>query len=204
MNWVHPAVLVLAAWLFAFGQAWFQGVRAVLGVQPDLMPGLVVYAALAARLPTTVAVAVVGGLGVDSLSSGPFGLGAVPLLVLGVLLHARRDLVLRDSAWAQALLGGAAAPLVLVMSAGLLLLSWPLVAGAGGEVPFWPETRTPGAGPPLLGIRLVLGTGVAAVCGAIATPLMFWAFGRLQMLLDYRPAADPALRANREIKRGRF
>lgn len=46
MNWVHPIALVLATWLVAFGQAWLPGVRPLVHAQFDLLPALVVYAAL--------------------------------------------------------------------------------------------------------------------------------------------------------------
>ncbi len=133
MNWVHPLSLVIATWLVAFGQSWFTGVRAVTHVQVDLMPALVVYAALHTGFPVTLGIAVLGGLGVDALSSGPFGLSVAPLAVLGAVLQWRRDVLLRDSPWAQAALGSVATVAVAGVTLVLLFVLWPLLSGWSAE-----------------------------------------------------------------------
>ena len=203
MNWVHPIALLIGAWILAFLQSWCTGLRSVIHAQPDLLAGLVIYSALHASLSTTVGVAMVGGLGLDTLSSGPFGLGAVPLLGLGVMLHRRRDLILRDSSWAQASIGGVGSLGVAVASFLLLYILWPLVSDGPGQVPFQPEvvlglSELPGAGLGRLWQCLVAG-----VVGAVSTPLLFRLFRWVDATCNYQPAPVMARRSDREIERGR-
>lgn len=203
MNWVHPTALVVATWLVAFGQSWCTGLRRVLLVQPDLLPALVVYAALCVGFPSTAAVAVIGGLGVDALSSGPFGLRVVPLLALGAVLHWRRDVILRDSAWAQAALGGAATLGTAVLSLALLYLLWPLWSGWSPEPAWWPERRLGLESLPELGWGRLWQVAALAGVGALGTPVVFLVFRGLDRLLSYQPVAPPPPRGSREIRRGR-
>lgn len=203
MNWLHPAALLLAAWLVAFGQSWFTAGRGILLAQPDLLPALVVYSALYAGLPTTAAVAVLGGLGSDALSSGPFGLGVVPLVVLGAVLHWRREVILRDSVWAQAALGGAATFGVTVASLGLLFVLWPVLSGWPAETPYWPERRSGLHALPEPGLGLIWQWLAVSAVGALATPVLFRVFRGLDRMLSYQPAPLPPARGTREIRRGR-
>ncbi len=203
MNWVHPSALLVATWLVAFGQSWFTGLRGLLLVQLDLLPALVVYAALCVGLPTTAAVALLGGLGADALSSGPFGLRVVPLLALGAVLHWRRDVILRDSAWAQAALGGAATFGVTAGSILLLFLLWPVLSGWSPEPAFWPERRLGLAALPEPGWGWFWQLGVVTVGGAIGTPAVFLVFRWLDGRLSYQPVAPPPPRGSREVRRGR-
>lgn len=203
MNWVHPIALLFATWLVAFLQAWFTGLHGLVKVQLDLLPALVVYAALNAGFPTTVAVAVLGGLGMDSLSAGPFGLSVIPLTSLGALLHWRRDVLLRDSAWAQAALGGAATFGVALGSLLLLFLLWPLLSGWSVDAPYWPERRSGLAALPEPGFGLVWQLAVVSVGGALGTPVVFGLFRWMNRRLTYQPVAPPNRRGDREIQRGR-
>lgn len=204
MNWVHPISLLLLTWVAAFFQSAPWGARLGLGAQPDVLPALVVYAAFKASLSTTAGVAVVAGLSYDALSSGPFGLTLLPLTVLGVMLHRRRDLVLSESAWTQASLGAVATLAVTVLSLGLLWIFGPLVAtGPAGEL-HQADFRPGRDGGPDFGIRLVWQALVLVTGGAMATPVIFRFFGWVDTTFNYRPAPLPANRADREIKRGRF
>ncbi len=203
MNWVHPISLFLVTWVAAFLQATPWSARIGLGAQPDLLPALVVYAAFNANLATTAGVAVVAGLSYDALSSGPFGLSLLPLTVLGVLLHRRRDLVLRDSVWSQASLGFVATLAVTVLSLTLLWVFGPLVSS--GPVPplYRADLRPGGDGGPDFSARLVWQVFVLVIVGALATPVVFRLFGWIDATFNYRPAPPPVDRARREIKRGR-
>lgn len=204
MNWVRPVSLLLVTVLTVFLQSSLTGVRQWLVAQPDLVPALVVYAALHTSLATTAATAVLGGLGCDALSSGPFGLSVVPLVLLGVLLHRRRDLLLRDSPWAQALMGAAGALAVSVVWLVLLHVIWPVMDGLPAAPPHLPEVRGASIVAPPLGVAHLWKLLVVTIAAAPITVLVFQVFGWLDALLNYQPAPETRYRHDREIKRGRF
>lgn len=204
MNWVHPTSLILTTWVAAFVQAVPWSARWGLGAQPDVLPALVVYAAFNASLMTTTGVALVAGLSYDALSSGPFGLSVIPLLILGVLLHRRRDLVLRDSFWSQASLGGAATFVATVFALTLLWVFGPLVSHGPIAPAYFGDFRAGGDGGPDFGVRLFWQAFVITGFGCVATPLVFKFFGWIDDAFNYRPVAPPTNRSDREIKRGRF
>ncbi len=206
MNWVHPTALLIGTWVLVFLQSWCTGLRLWIHAQPELLSGMVVYSALFASLPTTVAVALLAGLGSDSLSSGPFGLGAVPLLLLGVLLHRRRDVILRDSRWAQASIGGVAGLCVALGSFVLLFLFWPLVSSgsAAASAPFTPEVRMGLGDLPVAGVGRLWQWFVAGVTGAVVTPLIFRVFRWVDATCNYQVAPSLIRSGDREIDRGRF
>lgn len=204
MNWVHPISLMLVTWVAAFLQASPWWVRLGLGVQPDVLPALVVYAAFNASLSTTAGVAVVAGLSHDALSSGPFGLTLLPLTLLGVLLHRRRDVVLRDSVWSQASLGLVATLGVTVFSLMTLWIFGPLLGRGVEALPHQADLRPGGEGGPEIGVRLLWQGFVLVAVGTFATPLVFRFFGWIDATFNYRPVPLRANRADREIKRGRF
>ncbi|MCC7374794.1 MAG: hypothetical protein IT581_09065 [Verrucomicrobiales bacterium] len=204
MNWVHPIALALTTLLVVFVQGWFSGFRGLLVAQPDFVPGLVVYSALSASLPTTVATALLGGLGVDAFSAGPFGLSAIPLMGLGLVLHLRRDLLLKDSTWAQAALGAAAAPAVTLASLLLLFVLWPLLWEKALTPDYFPESRQGLLSLPELGPGLIWQLTVVTVGGALGTPILFRWFGWIVSACQYEVVPQPTIRQDREIKRGRF
>jgi rod shape-determining protein MreD len=203
MNWVHPIALVLTTVLLVFLQGWFSGFRGVLVAQPDFVPGLVVYSALSASLPTTAVTALLGGLCLDSFSAGPFGLSAVPLMGLGLFLHLRRDLLLKDSTWAQAALGGAAAAAVMLASLLLLFVLWPLLWDKSMSADFFPESRPGLVSLPEMGPGLIWQVTVVALGGAVGTPILFRWFGWILAACQYPMVPQPTIRQDREIKRGR-
>jgi rod shape-determining protein MreD len=203
MNWVHPTSLILLTWVAAFVQSMPWGVRSGLGVQPDLLPALVVYAAFQSGVTTTAAVAVVAGFSFDSLSSGPFGLTVLPLLGMGMLLHHRRELVLRDSVVTQVAVGGMT---TLAVAVGSLMLIWvfgPLIASGQDGVPHLADYRVGGDSGPDFGVRRVGQVLVLSGFGAIGTPVVFRFFGWIDATFNYRPVAPVVIRGDREIKRGR-
>lgn len=203
MNWVHPFSILVSAALLAFAETAFPGLRRVLDVQPDLLPSLVVYAALQGNLPLTAATAVVGGLSFDALSAGPLGLTVLPLLGVGTILHLRREVLLRESAWAQALLGGASALVVPLASLALLFVLWPLLANPAAPPPQFPEWRSGPASPPSVGPGLVWQLAVLTGVGLAATPVVFRVFRWIEGTFHYRRVSRQAYRTDREIRRGR-
>lgn len=178
-----PNILILLAVLLAvFAGGAFNGVRHLLGVQVDLLPALMVYAALSSGPRMVVTMAVTGGLLFDTLSANPLGTSVLPLLAVGFLVQLRRDLILRDQVYAQFLLGllaSAAAP------AGSILIL--LTLGQS----------------PLLGWGSLWQWAVMSIGGGVATPFIFILFGWLNQALGYQPVIETSFRPDREIRRRR-
>jgi len=182
MKWLDTILVLVTAFLAAFGEAAFQGIRHLVGAQIDLLPALVVYASLSAGLGTVVSLAVCGGLWFDSLSANPLGISVLPLLAVGVAIYAQRDLILRSQVFARLILGLAASMVVPVLTLILLLTT---------------------SHRPLLGWGTLWQLFVMTVGGSIATPVLFEIFSFLHRLLDPVPASEPSFRADREIRRGK-
>jgi rod shape-determining protein MreD len=148
----------------------------------DFLPALMVYTALTAGPGMVLTLAVVGGLLFDTLSVNPLGASVLPLILIGVLLQSRRDLLLREQIYAQFVLGAiasAAAPVVTILIMLTLEQS------------------------PLLGWGSLWQWLVMSVGGGVATPVLFWMFDRLNHALGYPPIVETSFRADREIRRGR-
>jgi cell shape-determining protein MreD len=179
----HTLLILVAALLAVFAQAAFDGLRDWLGAQVDLLPALMVYAALQTNLTTIVLVAMAGGLCFDALSANPLGATMLPLFAVGLVLHSRRGLILRDQAFAQFVLGVIASGTVPGLTV-LILLSLgatPLVGwGSGWQL-------------------LVVGLG-----GGLLTPVVFQFFHLCLRTLSYRSATQTSFRPDRDIRRGRF
>jgi cell shape-determining protein MreD len=153
------------------------------GAQIDLLPPLMVYAALCTGLPTVTLLAVGGGLWFDSLSANPLGISVLPLFAIGFVIHLKRELILRDQTFAQLVLGLGASAAAPVMT--LLLL---LTLGKG----------------PMVGWGTLWQLVVMTIGGAVATPICFELFGWLERMLVHRGPATTSFRPDREIRRGRL
>jgi rod shape-determining protein MreD len=176
-------ILILAfAFLAVFGEATLAAPRHWLGAQIDLLPALMIYAALNAGLPTIALLAVFGGIWFDTLSANPLGIGILPLAAIGWPVYLRRDLILRDLPFAQFVLGAAASAVAPALTL-LLLLS-------GGK-------------------ELLLGWGtlwqwiVMTAAGAVATPFIFSLMDACNRALGYQERIEPGFRLDREIRRSR-
>lgn len=178
-----PTILILLLGLASvFAQAALSWPRRLLDTQVDLLPALMVVAALRLSLPSIVMLALLGGLAFDALSLNRLGVSTLPLGLLGIALHQRREHILRDTLFAQTCLGafaGVAAPL-----GSLVLL---LTAG-----------DSPLVGPALLWNLVVLG-----VLNALAVPAIYQFLHWLEGLLIYQAPPQPGFRPDREIRRGR-
>ena len=109
MNWLHSILVLAAAFLAVFLEATIDLPRHLFGAQIDLLPALMVYTALTSGFATIALLAVCGGLWFDSLSLNPLGASVLPLLVIGAVIYRSRGLLLREHAFAQAVLGVSAA-----------------------------------------------------------------------------------------------
>ena len=183
MNVLQTILILAVAFLAVFGEATFPVLRHWLGAQVDLLPVLMVYAALNTDLATVSLLAVLGGLWFDALSANPLGISILPLYAVGFLICARRDLILRELSFAQLVLGTVASAVVPALSI-LLLLS-------GGKQP-------------LIGWGSIWQWIVMVAGGAAATPLVFALFNWCNHALGYQPRTETSFRPDREIRRGRL
>ena len=183
MNWLHPLLVLGAAFLAVFWEAAFGGVRHLVGAQIDLLPPLMVYAGLCTGITTVGLLAFLGGLWFDSLSANPLGLTVLPLFAIGLTIHLQLELILRDQTFAHLVLGLAASVAAPVLTLLLLITM--------GHTP-------------LLGWGTLWQLLVLSVGGAIATPICFELFGWLQRTLVHHGDAQSSFRPDREIRRGRL
>lgn len=182
MNGLHTIVILVAVFLAVLWEAAFPGLRHLLGAQIDLLPAIIVYAALRAGLLSVGLVAFCGGLWTDSLSANPLGISVLPLFAAGLGVYACRELVLREQAFAQVVLGLAASAIVPLLTLVLLL--------------------TTGQNP-MLGWGTIWQLFVMSLGGAIATPVFFVIFESVQRALVHARPSQSSFRPDREIRRGR-
>jgi len=182
MNWLNSILVLLAVLLSVFLQAAEGEIRYWLGTPMNLLPALVVYASLRGNLILITLVALLGGFWFDSLSANPLGVSLLPLFVVGLLIHLKRDLILRDQFIAQFVLG-------LVASAAVPALTLLLLLSVGQH--------------PLLGWGSLWQWAVMTLGGALLTPFCFRCFDLCVRALSYRPFVATSFRPDREIRRGR-
>jgi rod shape-determining protein MreD len=182
MNLLNTILIFAAAFLVVFGEAVFPGLRHLLGAQVDLLPVLIVYAALNASLATVALLTIFSGLWFDALSANPLGITILPLFAVGFVIFLQRDLILRELSFAQIVLGTIASAVVPVLTVLLLL--------TGGKSP-------------LLGWGSLWQWLVMTVGGAVATPMVFALFNWLNRAFGYQPRTETSFRSDREILRGR-
>lgn len=182
MNPFQTILILAAAFLAVFLETVLSAPRHLLGAQIDLLPAIMVYAALNAGLPTVSLLAIFGGLWFDSLSANPLGISILPLFIVGFPICLRRDLILRDLPFAQLVLGATASALVPLLTL-LMLLS--------------------GSKEPLLGWGTLWQWIVMTAAGALATPFIFALMDWCQGALGHPPNKETSFRPDREIQRGR-
>ena len=182
MNWLNNILILVIALLVVFLEATFEGVRRLAGAQFDLLPGLIVYTAMSARLGVVALAAVVSGLAYDAMSANPLGVSVLPLFVAGLVIHQKRQLLLRDQVFAQLVLGFAA-------SGAVPLLALLVLHSAGAE--------------PLIGWGSLWQLTVMTLIGGLFTPVYFWLFDRVRRALSYPRLKEITFRPDREIDRGR-
>jgi rod shape-determining protein MreD len=182
MNFLNSILVLAAAFLAVFGETVLPMPRNLLGAQIDLLPALIIYAALNTNIVVLSLLAVFGGLWFDSLSANPLGVSILPLFAVGFPVFLQRDLILRELSFAQLILGGIASAVVPVISLMLLLT-------AGKH--------------PLLGWGSLWQWLVMIAGGALATPLVFAVFNWCDYALGYQPRKETSFRPDREILRDR-
>lgn len=182
VNSLNTVFVLAIAFLAVFWEAAFSGLRHFIGAQIDLLPALMVYAGLCTGVTTLTLLAVLGGLWFDSLSANPLGVSVLPLFIVGLVIHVKRDFILRDQTFAQAVLGAAASAVAQVLTLLLLL-----------------TTRHT----PLFGWGTLWQLVVITAGGAIATPFCFELFDWLDRTFVHQRAGQSSFRSDREIRRGK-
>jgi len=182
MNTLNSIFILVLAFLTVFMEASFGTFRRLLGVQPDLLPGLMVYASLSAGIPTVSLLAVFGGLWFDSLSANPLGVSILPLFVIGAGVRQFSHLILRNQSYAQLVLGFGA-------SGFAPLLTLIILFSCGAE--------------PIIGLGFVWQWLVMTLLGGLLVPIYFRLFDKVYRTLGYERIAETSFRHDREIKRGR-
>jgi hypothetical protein len=183
MNWPRMLFLLIAAFLAVFWQAAFGGFRWLTGAQVDLLPGIMVYAALTGTIFEVSLLAVLAGTWLDSLSANPLGVSVLPLFVVGLGILSASEFILKEQTFAQFMFGLIASSLTPLVT--LLLL---LTAGYS----------------PLLGWGTVWQWLIMSLAGAAATPLWFAVFDWLERNFAHSRATTSSFRPDREIRRGRM
>jgi rod shape-determining protein MreD len=179
MNLFQPILILTCAFLAVFAEATLSAPRHWLGAQIDVLPAVVVYAALNADIVTLSLLAVLGGLWFDSFSANPLGVSILPLFVAGFFIFVRRELILRDLSFAQLVLGTAASAAVPAMTLLLLL-------NAGKQ--------------PVIGWGSLWQWAVMTAGGALATPIVFRWFDWCGEALGYKLRSEMGFRPDREIR----
>jgi cell shape-determining protein MreD len=182
MNWFNTLAILAVAYLLVWLQATFNDLRFLLGAQVDLLPSLIVYAALSCGVASLTLVCVCAGLWFDSLSANPLGVTLLPLFIIGLFIQRHREFILRDQAYAQMVIGFSASALAPFL-AMIILLNL--------------DAR------PSLGWFSLWQWLVVSLAGALMTPVWFRIFDWIGRTLNYPPFGENSFRADREIKRGR-
>ena len=182
MNALNTIFILALAFLAVFVEASFGAFRRVLGVQVDLLPGLMVYASLSSGTFTVALLAVMGGLWFDSLSANRLGVSILPLLAIGFFVQQFRHLILREQTFAQLVLGFGASGFAPVFALIILFSS-------GAE--------------PILGLGFAWQWFVMTVIGGLLVPLYFRLFDKVYRTLGYERLVETSFRQDREIERGR-
>lgn len=145
--------LLAAAMLVMAFQCALAAVVNLAGVKFDLMPAMVVFAALFASWNRALLVAIVCGLLLDALSFQTLGLSVVPFAVVAAAINHFQRVLFRDNILLQAAFGGA-------ISLALSAWTWLLLALS--------ETPLP------LEFGIAAKMALIALLAALAAPLLLW------------------------------
>jgi rod shape-determining protein MreD len=181
-NQVLLTVFLVTGYLVIFAQARFDTLRDLTGAQPDLLPGMIVFAAMAFHLGTVMLCAAVFGLLFDSFSANVLGTTFVTLAMIGFFCSRYRDLLLSEhftTHWVLGLMASALAPAISYIVLRLQDIK-PMIAW--GSVWHW---------------------AIMVAGGGVVTPLWFKIFNRLDEALRYKELPESTFRPDRQIARGR-
>jgi rod shape-determining protein MreD len=182
MTTLNSIFILALAFIAVFVEASFGTIRRFLGVQVDLLPGLMIYASLTSGTLTISLLAVLGGLWFDALSLNPLGVSILPLFLIGFVVQQFKHLILRDQSYAQLVLGFAASGFAPVFTLMILF-------SCGTE--------------PIVGLGFAWKWFVMTLLGGLMVPLYFRLFDKVYATLGYERVVESSFRQDREIARGR-
>lgn len=181
-NGVTLLVFMITGYVIIFAQARFTFFRDFFGAQPDLLPGMIVFAAMAFRLETVMMCALVFGVLFDSFSVNALGTSVVTLGAIGFAASHYRELLLSEHFTTHWVLGLIASGLAPFMTYAVLKLSGMSPLIGGGSAWHW---------------------AIMTAGGGLVTPLWFKVFNRLDDALRYKEIPESTFRPDRQIARGR-
>ena len=182
-NWVSMFIFLLIGYGTIFLQSRFTVFRDFFGFQFDLVPGLVVYAAIHFSFFAALGCAATLGIMYDLLSANPIGTTLLVFAAVTFLAAYFREVLLSEEFTAQFVLGAGA-------TFGSILLTVFLLHMTGQE--------------PLLGVASLWSWILVSAGGGLFTPLWFRLFARLDEALRYKEVPESSFRPDRQIARGRY
>ena len=181
-NWVALTVFVAAGYAITFAQGRITVLREWTGAQVDLLPGLMVYAAMAFSGEVVLGCALLFGIFYDSLSANILGTSFTALAVIGLGASRFRELLLSEQFVTHWVLGVFASAISPLIALGVLNL-----CGAT----------------PLVGFATIWQWIIMVAGGGLATPLWFKLFKRLDDASRFKEMPESTFRSDRQIARGR-
>jgi rod shape-determining protein MreD len=181
-NWVALAVFAMTGYVITFAGSRVMFFRDLTGAQLDVLPGMMVYAAMAFRTDVVLGCGCLFGLFYDSLSANVFGSTFVSLAVIGLSASRFRELLLSDqfiTHWVLGLIASGVAPLISVLIQNL----------SGNQ--------------PLLGLGSLWQWLIMTAGGGFVTPLWFKFFNRLDDASRFKELPEITFRPDRQIARGK-
>jgi rod shape-determining protein MreD len=181
-NWIALTVFVTAGYAIAFAEGRVTFLKELTGAQVDLLPGLMVYAAMAYRTELVLGCALLFGLFYDALSANAFGTSFTAYAVIGLSASRFRELLLSEqfiTHWVLGLIASAVAPLIEIV----------LLKLAGME--------------PLIGLGSIWQWAIMIAGGGLATPVWFKFFNLLDDASRFKELPESAFRPDRQIARGK-
>lgn len=181
-NGVMLLVFLVTGYVLIFAQARLTWFRDLTGAQVDLLPGMIVYAAMAFPLGTVMFCAGVFGLLFDSCSMNAIGTTFVTLALIGAAAGRYRELLLSEhftTHWVLGLIASAVAPIIAYFLLRLMGMK------------------------PLIGWGSAWHWAIMTAGGGAVTPLWFKVFNRLDDALRYKEIPESVFRQDRQIARGR-
>ena len=162
-----PFILVAVIYLAVLVQATFPPVRMLLGVKPELVVCVIIYAAMSCKPLPMALLCLLAALMQGALSHAPLGLTGLPLVVFGLLLQGHREFFFRRRFLLHMMLGGIMT--FLVCASGAFFILWAKTGGPTFTATTWKRI------------------GVLCIINVLVTPLVFLALDSIARAIGEEP-----------------